>query len=158
MAMLPVAAGAHLHSLTKAVHARVSRLSSKLNFAIPVGLLAQAPPTRDCPDMHTFLALLRSLLLTALLSFIAPALTLAGVGGLLWLADRLAIAQEAVQAGLAQLQFFLAIFGGGRPWQGVLAIAGACALVSVLFDTVTFYRAQRLSGQSGSHKTVSPRS
>lgn len=108
--------------------------------------------------MRTFAPLLRSLLLTALLSFMAPALTLAGIGGVLWLAERVGIGQETAQTGLAQLQSFLAIFGGGRPWQGGVAIAGACALVSVLFDTVTFYRAQRLSGQSGPHDPVSPRS
>ncbi len=36
--------------------------------------------------------------------------------------------------------FFLATFGNGNAWEGMIVIGCACALVGALFDTYSFYR------------------
>jgi type III secretory pathway component EscU len=46
--------------------------------------------------------------------------------------------------GLNQLSHFLMVFGAGNIWRGLLTISLVSSLVSILFDTYTFYRYQSL--------------
>ena len=49
------------------------------------------------------------------------------------------------QAGTTQILQFLATFGSGCPFQGVMTIGSACSIVGALFDTYAFYRYQSLN-------------
>ena len=89
--------------------------------------------------------LLRSLVLTALLSFVAPivlvtvsVVALSGIGYIPGL-------ETIGQTGTTQLLTFLAVFGNGCPVQGILVIGLTCSLVGSLFDTYAFYRYQILN-------------
>jgi hypothetical protein len=89
--------------------------------------------------------LLRSLVLTALLSFVAPivlmtvlVVALCGIGYIPGL-------ETIGQTGTTQLLTFLAVFGSGCPVQGILVIGLTCSLVGTLFDTYAFYRYQILN-------------
>ncbi len=90
--------------------------------------------------------LFRSLLLTALLSFLTPLLLL-GVGlvSLLGVSYIPGVA-ELGQLGTAQLLTFLSIFGDGYPIQGMLTIGITCSTVAGLFDVFNFYLYQDLRG------------
>jgi hypothetical protein len=83
---------------------------------------------------------LRSLLLTSLLSFLAPVLLIGGAIALtlpLSLCPGLGDVSDALSTPILA---FLATFGNGNAWEGVIVIGCACALVGGLFDTYTFYR------------------
>jgi hypothetical protein len=94
--------------------------------------------------MSIFTSFLRSLLLTSILSFTAP-LILVGIilvsfsllGYIPWL-------ESWGEAGVKQVLQFLATFGSGHPFQGLVIIGFACGLVGGLFDTFNFYRYQNL--------------
>lgn len=88
---------------------------------------------------------LRSLVLTALLSFVAPivlvtvlVVALSGIGYIPGL-------EVIGQAGTTQLLKFLAVFGSGCPVEGVLVIGFTCSIVGALFDTYAYYRYQILN-------------
>jgi hypothetical protein len=87
--------------------------------------------------MSIFPNFLRSLLLTSLLSFVAP-LLLIGVGltsfSLIGLVPAL---QGVARSGEDQILHFLATFGSGCPLQG--------CLVGALFDTYAAYQHSRWS-------------
>lgn len=96
--------------------------------------------------MNSFPHVLRSLLLTSLLSFAVPTLTLAG--GLV-IAEAIAHLPGLTnlgQAAVKQLLQFLATFGSGHPLQGAVVIGLTCSLVGVLFDAYALYRYQNLRG------------
>ena len=86
---------------------------------------------------------LRSLLLTSLLSFIAP-LLLIGAGltscSLIGLVPAL---QGVGRSGEDQILQFLATFGSGCPLQGFLVIGLTFGLVGALFDTYAAYQHSR---------------
>ena len=88
---------------------------------------------------------LRSLILTILLSFIAPIVVvivlLAALAGIAYIPGVATIGQ----AGTTQLLQFLAVFGSGCPLQGIIVIGLTCSLVGALFDTYSFYRYQSLN-------------
>lgn len=87
-------------------------------------------------------SLLRSLVLTAIFSFLTPVVfigliwaTLSGLGHIPHLEI---IGLEGVE----QVSKFLAVFGSGNAIQGVMTISFASTLVGVLFDAYTLYRYQ----------------
>lgn len=90
---------------------------------------------------------LRSLVLTILLSFVAPVAVVtvlfAAVGGIGCIPGLESIGQD----GTTQLLNFLAVFGTGSPLQGITTIGCTCSLVGALFDAYTFYRYQGLNDQ-----------
>jgi len=77
----------------------------------------------------------RSLLLTILLCFVVPTLLvtflLASVSLIGYVPGLETIGQTAATLVLR----FLAVFGNGRPVQGVIVIGFTCSLVGALFDT-----------------------
>ncbi|NDJ17165.1 hypothetical protein [Myxacorys almedinensis] len=82
----------------------------------------------------------RSLLLTLIVSFLAPVLLVGGALALL-----LGLGVCPLWSGTSQtlstlVLSFLATFGNGNAWEGIVVIGGTCALVGALFDTYTFYR------------------
>lgn len=90
---------------------------------------------------------LRSLLLSIILSFVAP-LLLAGV----LIASTSLIAYVPGMQGIASalanhILQFLTAFGSGSSWHGLLVISLTCSLVGGLFDTYAFYRYQNLRGE-----------
>ena len=95
--------------------------------------------------MSIFPNFLRSLLITSLLSFVAP-LLLIGAGltscSLLCLVPAL---QAVGRSGEDQIVQFLATFGSGCPLQGFLVIGLAFGLVGALFDTYAAYQHSRWS-------------
>jgi hypothetical protein len=96
--------------------------------------------------MNSFPHFLRSLLLTSLLSFAVPTLTL-GLG--LVIAEAVAQIPGLTHLGesvVHQLLQFLSTFGSGRPFQGTVVIGLTCSLVGVLFDAYALYRYQNLRG------------
>lgn len=87
---------------------------------------------------------LRSLILTAIFSFIAPVVLIgvlfAIVRGWAYLPQQEGFSQSA----MGQLTYVLSIFGSGSEMRGVILIGTVCSLVGVLFDAYTLYRYQNL--------------
>ncbi len=90
---------------------------------------------------------LRSLLLTSIFSFVTPMLLLGG--GLLsvFLLSYFPGLQGMSQAIASALLQFLATFGSGSSFRGLVVIGLTCSLVGALFDTYAFYRYQNLRGE-----------
>ncbi len=89
---------------------------------------------------------LRSLLLTIIFSFVAPMLLVGGGLVGLFVLSYIPGWQTTGQAIVAQLVQFLATFGSGNPFRGLVVISMTCSLVGALFDTYAFYRYQNLRG------------
>jgi hypothetical protein len=85
---------------------------------------------------------LRSLVITAVVTFLLPLLLLGSIFlcliGFKVLFPAIVLSQEVSQ----QLQAFLSTLGNGDPWQGTLLIGTVSCLVGMLFDTYAFYRYQ----------------
>lgn len=88
---------------------------------------------------------LRSLALTVFLCFVAPfavvALLLACLIGIGYVPGF----ETSGSSGTSQLLQFLAVFGSGSPFEGIMVIGFTCGLVGALFDTYSFYRYQMLN-------------
>lgn len=91
--------------------------------------------------------LVRSLLLSILMSFVAPILVMGSFFLLCFSVSFLPILETMGNAGARMITDFLAVFGTGYPLQGVLVIGLACSLVGGLFDLFNFYCYQNM----GSH-------
>lgn len=89
--------------------------------------------------------LLRSLLLTSFLSFHTPIILLTGVLAAISAIGYVPGFETISQAGAAELLKFLAVFGSGCPFEGVIVIGLTCSLVGALFDTYAFYSYQHLN-------------
>lgn len=87
-------------------------------------------------------SLLRSLLISSILSFSVPVLLLAGVLVNLILLGYVPGFEAMAEFGLEQIYTFLATFGNGQPLEGILIIGLVCSLVGSLFDTYVFYQRQ----------------
>ncbi|MEC4985392.1 MAG: hypothetical protein SAJ37_16145 [Oscillatoria sp. PMC 1068.18] len=91
--------------------------------------------------------LIRSVLVSSLISFTAPIFTIgtvfAGLSLVAYIPGLELVGKTAVEGVVT----FLAVFGNGCAWNGMLTIAFCCALVGSLFDLSTFYRYQQLGGQ-----------
>lgn len=88
---------------------------------------------------------LRSLVLTVLLCFVAPILLVIALFAALGIVCYIPGIEAIGQTGTKQLLNFLAVFGSGCPFQGVMTIGSTCSLVGALFDTYAFYRYQSLN-------------
>ena len=93
--------------------------------------------------MSIFPNFLRSVLLTSLLSFVAP-LVLIGAGLTSLSLIRFVPALQGVgRSGEDLILQFLATFGSGCPLQGFFVIGLTFALVGALFDTYASYQHSR---------------
>ena len=91
---------------------------------------------------------LRSLLLSAVVSFTAPSLLLGILFVCIYLLSYLpGLAGFSHFSGDRLLQFLI-VFGNGDPWQGVLAIGLTCGLVGGLFDTYAYYQYHNINPDS----------
>ncbi|HBB35808.1 MAG TPA: hypothetical protein DDZ80_06245 [Cyanobacteria bacterium UBA8803] len=88
---------------------------------------------------------LRSLLLTVIISFIAPLVLLAGLLVIVCLIGYVPGLEIIGQTGVTDLWKFLSIFGNGSPIEGAIVIGVTCSLAGALFDTYTFYSYQNLN-------------
>jgi hypothetical protein len=88
--------------------------------------------------------LLRSLLLTTCLSFVAPILVIGGILATAFAIGHLPGLTAIGRVGACQIIDFLAIFGNGYPIQGVLTIGFSWGMVGCLFDLYNFYLYQDL--------------
>jgi hypothetical protein len=88
---------------------------------------------------------LRSLVLTILLSFVAPILLMTVLLATLSVIGWVPGLEAMGQAGTTQLLKFLAVFGSGSPFEGITVIGFTCSLVGALFDAYSFYRYQNLN-------------
>ena len=89
---------------------------------------------------------LRSVALTSIFSFIAPILLVGGI-----LAGFSAISYIPGLGmigwyGVAPISQFLAVFGSGCPFQGLLVIGMTCSFVGAIFDAYAFLKYQALRG------------
>ena len=88
-------------------------------------------------------SLLRSVLLTGVLSFVAPILLFGGtLVGLALIAYIPGLKGSGLVA--EQILQFLATFGSGDRFGGLAVIGLTCSVVGVLFDIYVFYRCQSL--------------
>ncbi|MGB3208494.1 MAG: hypothetical protein WBB28_26205 [Crinalium sp.] len=92
--------------------------------------------------MNIFPSFVRSLLLTAILSFSTPVVVVGVMLAVLSLVAYLPGMEAIAQTGSSLILQFLAIFGSGCPWAGVFTIGLACSFVGGLFDTYAFYSYQ----------------
>ena len=84
------------------------------------------------------------LALTIVFSFVAPILLISGLlvsFSLLGHLPGLTTISTAINRGIAE---FLAAFGSGNSWRGIVIIGLTCSFVGGLFDTYTFYRYRHL--------------
>lgn len=88
---------------------------------------------------------LRSLILTILLCFVAPIVLVTALFAALGVISYVPGLETLGQTGTTQMLQFLAVFGSGCPFQGVMTIGSTCSLVGALFDTYAFYRYQSLN-------------
>jgi hypothetical protein len=88
--------------------------------------------------MSILINFLRSLVLTTIVSFAVPVTAVSATLTLLWGLSHLPILQQIGRVGIVQLQGFLAVFGGGCAFQGILTIGITCAVVGGLFDIFNF--------------------
>lgn len=89
---------------------------------------------------------LRSLLLTIIFSFVAPLILVGGGLVSLSLINYIPGFQGIGRAIVEQILQFLAIFGSGSSFRGMVVISLTCSFVGALFDTYAFYRYQNLRG------------
>jgi uncharacterized membrane protein len=94
--------------------------------------------------MTIFTNFLRSLLLTAIFSFVVPMFLVGGFLLVLSLLGYFPGLQEITEAIATQIIHFLATFGSGTPLRGLLVISLTCSFVGGLFDTYVYYRCQIL--------------
>ena len=89
---------------------------------------------------------LRSVMLTIVLSFVAPISLVGGALVSLALIGCIPGPKAIAQLIAEQILQFLATFGSGSPFRGLIVISLTCSLVGALFDTYAFYRYQSLRG------------
>lgn len=83
--------------------------------------------------------LFRSLILTILLSFLAPIAVLGLIYSCLYIFSYLPLLSHFGQNGLNQIAEFLLIFGNGSIVGGAITIGCACAIVGGLFNLFNYY-------------------
>jgi hypothetical protein len=88
--------------------------------------------------MSSLIGLLRSLLLTTIVSFAVPVIVVSGTLIALLGLSYLPILEKVGRIGMEQLQIFLAVFGSGCALQGIVTIGLTCAIVGALFDLFNF--------------------
>lgn len=88
-----------------------------------------------------------SLFLTALISFAAPVLLIGTVLGLLILTSYVPGFLLVSEQGMLHILNFLAVFGDGKPVQGVLTLGITVSIVGILLDILNFYHYQSLQNK-----------
>lgn len=91
--------------------------------------------------------LLRSLVLTAILTFLAPLLVLGTLLLPLLLLEQLHGLEAMSRYGITQIFYFLQTFGSGNTLHGALIIGAVCSLVGMMFDSYALYRHEKLKGE-----------
>lgn len=89
-----------------------------------------------------------SILLTTIISFTAPALVIGLFVGILLVLGYIPGLALLGKCGIVQISDFLAVFGSGNPFEGVIILGLAFAVVGFFFDIFNFYfyRYQGLRG------------
>jgi hypothetical protein len=85
-------------------------------------------------------SLLRSLLLTCIITFLAPVLLIGGLLLLLLVIEQVPVLDSPGQSAIQQVVHFLNVFGNGSPFRGVVVIGMVCSLVGMMFDAYSFSR------------------
>ncbi|MEL6501435.1 MAG: hypothetical protein AAFV28_11560 [Cyanobacteria bacterium J06635_13] len=85
-----------------------------------------------------------SLFLAALMSFSLPVFLFGTVLGFLTLTSYVPGFLEASDRGSAYILNFLAVFGAGKPMQGIITLGITVSIVGILLDISNFYRYQSL--------------
>ncbi|MEM8672536.1 MAG: hypothetical protein AAGF83_01500 [Cyanobacteria bacterium P01_G01_bin.67] len=85
-----------------------------------------------------------SLFLAAFISFSAPVILIGGMLGFLSLISYVPGFLEVSNQGTLYILDFLAIFGAGKPIQGVITLGITVSIVGILLDILNFYRYQSL--------------
>ena len=80
-----------------------------------------------------------SLLLTTVISFTAPALLIGLALLILLVLGYVPGLSFLGQCGMVQISDFLAVFGSGSPFEGVIILSLAFAVVGFFFDIFNFY-------------------
>jgi hypothetical protein len=102
--------------------------------------------THDNPSyMSVFSSLLRSVVLTSIISFVAATGLIGLVTGIILSVGYVPGLSSFSALGLHQVATILIIFGSGNPLVGLVLIGLVCSLVAVLFDVYTSYRNQTLN-------------
>jgi hypothetical protein len=82
----------------------------------------------------------RSVVVTSIISFLAPQLLLGGLTVLLLTVALIPGCADLGQAGLQAVATFLQTFGEGSVLEGLLVLGCVAGAVGALFDTYIFYR------------------
>ncbi len=85
-----------------------------------------------------------SLFLAALISFSAPLLLIGGILGIFILISYIPGFLEVSNQGMLYILNFLAVFGNGKPLQGLITLGITLSIVGILLDILNFYRYQSL--------------
>ena len=96
--------------------------------------------------MSIFPNFLRSVLLTIAFIFVAAISLVGGALVSLSLIGCIPGLKAMAQSIAGQILQFLATFGSGNPFRGLIVISLTCSLVGALFDTYAFCRYQSLRG------------
>ncbi|QKD81675.1 hypothetical protein HPC62_05255 [Thermoleptolyngbya sichuanensis A183] len=94
--------------------------------------------------MRMFPNLMRSLLITAIFSFLLPVVLVGCLLVPLRVLQEIPSLEVMSQAGIAPVVEFLRVFGSGNPLHGLLVIASVSSLVGILFDSYTLYRHEKI--------------
>ena len=89
---------------------------------------------------------IRSLFVSAVLSFLVPVISVAGIFALAFGMRYIPDLELISQMGVRQIYNVLSEFGSGNPVQGIVVIGITFGLVGGLFDTFALYRHQRFKG------------
>ena len=98
--------------------------------------------------MNVLVSLFFSLVLTSLVGFSIPIVLAVILLGSLSLISHLDVLAIWADIAYRHICLFLATFGEGSPWNGVMMIAAVCAVVGLLFESFNFYRYQLLIDQN----------
>ncbi|GAB4539220.1 MAG: hypothetical protein Tsb0014_29430 [Pleurocapsa sp.] len=94
--------------------------------------------------MRIVLSFLISISLAALFSFAAPVVLVGTILGFLLIISYLPGLAMLGNTGAIQVLEFLAVFGNGKPVDGILILGLTVSIVGILLDMVNFYRYQIL--------------
>ncbi|MGF1542440.1 MAG: hypothetical protein ACFCU5_18690 [Pleurocapsa sp.] len=78
------------------------------------------------------------------MSFTVPVVLVGGILGTLFVFSYLPGLVEFGRQGAIQVLNFLAVFGDGKPLQGMITLALTVSVVGILLDALNFYRYQSL--------------
>ncbi len=95
--------------------------------------------------MSVFSTVLRSIVLTSIISFVAATGLIGVITGFILLLGYVPGLTRFSTFALNQLSTILVVFGSGNPLVGLVLIGAVCSWVAALFDMYTVYRNQTLN-------------